>query len=98
MAGLYQFGLSVVGKADGNGYFCVGVLKNGKMDRRFVGNANANQLFTSVAGSWEMILFEGDRVALFMQHGIIVFQLMDISDHVHFYGKMETEKTPYKYE
>ena len=96
MAGLYQFGLSAVGKADGNGYFCVGMLKNGKMDRRFVGNANANQLYTSVAGSWEMILFEGDIVSLLLQCGSITFQYMAKTDHVHFYGKMVSKKAVHK--
>ncbi len=97
MVGLYRFGLSVIGKSDGHGYFTICVTKNGRIDRRFVDNTKvAYRLYTSVAGSWEMILFEGDRVALLMQHGTIVFQYLDTTDHVHFYGKLETEKTPFK--
>ena len=44
-----------------------------------------------------MILFEGDKILLFLEQGTIQFQQLDHLDSLHFYGKLETQKTPYEY-
>ena len=97
VAGIYQFGLSLLGDGDGNGYIVVVVLKNGYRERRFVGSGKSNARYNGITSSWEMILFKGNTVSLMLTSGHIYFQLMDYTDHLHFYGRLVAEKTAYRY-
>ncbi len=95
VTGLYRFGYSAIGTSNGGGHLVTDVMKNGFHDRRFIGSSSGNRGFNSADGSWEMILFQGDKVKMHHMHGTIPFQFMDRKDQVVFYGKLQTEKTTY---
>ena len=96
VTGLYRFGHAAIGTSNPAGHFVSDVLKNGYPERRFFGNSEPNSGFNSADGSWEMILFKGDKVQMMHTHGTIPFQFMDRTDIVHFYGKLQTKKSTYQ--